>query len=65
MANLVFREALRSGPPGVPAAIFRVYRARMVLPYLGVTENSSIEEFKREVLTHPVFLVPAAGEASL
>ena len=56
-AALVFREALRSGPPGVPAAIFREYRARQVLPYLDVTENSSLEEFEREVLTHPVFLV--------
>src|ERR1700693_3273568 len=25
-AALVFREALRSGPPGIPAVIFRVYR---------------------------------------
>ncbi len=56
-AALVLREALRSGPPGVPAVIFRVYRALLVLPYLGVTENSSLEEFEREVLTHPVFLV--------
>lgn len=53
----VFRAALRSGPPGVPAAIFRVYRALLVLSYLNVTENSSLEEFEREVLTHPVFLV--------
>ena len=56
----VFREALRSGPPGIPAVIFRVYRALMVLPYLDVTENASLEEFEREVLTHPVFLVQPA-----
>ena len=61
-AALVFRDALRSGPPGVPAAIFRVYRARQVLPYLDVTENSSLEEFEREVLTHPDFLVQSASE---
>src|SRR5215472_7189380 len=61
-AALVFRAALRSGPPGVPAAIFRVYRASSVLPYLNVTENSSLEEFEREVLTHPVFLVQSASE---
>ena len=61
-AALVLREALRSGPPGVPAAIFRVYRARQVLPYLDVTENASLEEFEREVLTHPVFLVQSASE---
>jgi deazaflavin-dependent oxidoreductase (nitroreductase family) len=53
----IFREALRSGPPGIPPAIFRVYRANFVLPYLNVTENSSLEEFEREVLTHPVFLL--------
>ena len=58
----VLREALRSGPPGVPAVIFREYRARQVLPYLDVTENSSLEEFEREVLTHPVFLVQSASE---
>jgi deazaflavin-dependent oxidoreductase (nitroreductase family) len=61
-AALVFRAALRSGPPGVPAVIFRVYRALWVLPYLNVTENSSLEEFEREVLTHPVFLVQSASE---
>jgi deazaflavin-dependent oxidoreductase (nitroreductase family) len=61
-AALVLREALRSGPPGVPAVIFRVYRALMVLPYLDVTENSSLEEFEQEVLTHPVFLVQSASE---
>ena len=61
-AALVLREALRSGPPGVPAVIFRVYRALLVLPYLNVTENSSLEEFEREVLTHPVFLVQSASE---
>ena len=59
-AALVFREALRSGPPGVPAVIFRVYRALLVLPYLNVTENASLEDFEREVLTHPVFLLQPA-----
>ncbi len=56
-AALVFRNALRSGPPGVPAVVFRVYRTLQVLPYLDVTEHSSLEECEREVLTHPVFLV--------
>ena len=28
-----------------------------VLPYLNITENSSLEEFEREVLIHPVFLL--------
>lgn len=30
--------------------------------YLDVTENSSLEEFQCEVLTHPVFLVQSAPE---
>jgi len=59
-AALVFRAALRSGPPGIPAVIFRVYRSLLVLPYLNVTENSSLEEFEREVLAHPVFLLQSA-----
>ena len=56
----ILREALHSGPPGIPAVIFRVYRARFVLPYLNVTENASLEEFEREVLAHPVFLLQPA-----
>jgi deazaflavin-dependent oxidoreductase (nitroreductase family) len=59
-AALVFREALRSGPPGIPAVIFRVFRSLLVLPYLNVTEHSSLEEFEREVLVHPVFLLQPA-----
>jgi deazaflavin-dependent oxidoreductase (nitroreductase family) len=56
----IFREAVRSGPPGIPAALIRVYRSLFVLPYLNVTANSSLEEFEREVLTHPVFLLQSA-----
>jgi deazaflavin-dependent oxidoreductase (nitroreductase family) len=56
----IFREAVRSGPPGIPAVIFRGYRSLFVLPYLNVTENSSLEEFEREVLAHPVFLLQSA-----
>nr|HET6902589.1 nitroreductase/quinone reductase family protein [Ktedonobacteraceae bacterium] len=61
VAASIFRAALRSGPPGIPAPIFRVYRSLSVLPYLNVTENSSLEEFECEVLTHPVFLVQSAS----
>jgi F420H(2)-dependent quinone reductase len=60
VAAPIFREAVRSGPPGIPAAIFRGYRYLFVLPYLNVTANSSLEEFEREVLTHPVFLLQSA-----
>jgi deazaflavin-dependent oxidoreductase (nitroreductase family) len=56
----IFREAVRSGPPGIPAAVIRVYRYLFVLPYLNITANSSLEEFEREVLTHPVFLLQSA-----
>jgi len=56
----IFRESVRSGPPGIPAAIFRGYRYFLVLPYLNVTVDSSLEEFEREVLTHPVFLLQSA-----
>ena len=56
----IFREAVRSGPPGIPTALIRVYRSLFVLPYLNVTANASLEEFEREVLTHPVFLLQSA-----
>jgi deazaflavin-dependent oxidoreductase (nitroreductase family) len=56
----IFREAVRSGPPGIPAVLIRGYRSLFVLPYLDVTANASLEEFEREVLTHPVFLVQSA-----
>lgn len=40
-----------------PDAIFRGYRSLFVPPYLNVTMDSSLEEFEREVLTHPIFLL--------
>jgi hypothetical protein len=54
------REAVRTGPPGIPAVVIRWYRNLFVLPYLNVTVDSSLEEFEREVLTHPVFLLQSA-----
>jgi deazaflavin-dependent oxidoreductase (nitroreductase family) len=57
----IFRDAVRSGPPGIPDAIFRGYRSLVVLPYLNVTPNSSLEEYEREVATHPVFLLQSVG----
>ena len=56
----ILREALRFGPPGIPPVFIRVYRYFFVLPYLNVTLSSSLEEFEREVLTHPVFLLQSA-----
>ena len=56
----IFREAVCSGPPGIPDVLIRVYRSFFVLPYLNVTVDSSLEEFEREVLTHPVFLLQTA-----
>jgi len=58
----ILREAVRTGPPGIPAAIFRGYRSLFVLPYLNVTAKSSLEEYEREVLTHPVFLLQSVRE---
>ena len=57
VAAPIFRESVRSGPPGIPDVIIRVYRSLFVLQYLNVTVDSSLEEFEREVLTHPVFLL--------
>lgn len=48
-AALVLRESVRSG--GVPG---------FVGTYLSVNANSSLEEYEREVLTHPVFLLQSA-----
>jgi len=56
----IFREAVRTGPPGIPTVVIRLYRNLFVLPYLNVTVDSSLEEFEREVLTHPVFLLQSA-----
>jgi deazaflavin-dependent oxidoreductase (nitroreductase family) len=53
----VFREAVRSGPPGIPAVFVRMYIRFTLSRYLNVGVNASLEEFEREVLTHPVFLV--------
>jgi deazaflavin-dependent oxidoreductase (nitroreductase family) len=48
-AALVLRESVRAG--GGPG---------FVRDYLSVNANSSLEEFEREVLTHPVFLLQSA-----
>jgi deazaflavin-dependent oxidoreductase (nitroreductase family) len=56
----IFREAVRSGPPGIPDVVIRVYRSFFVLPYLNVNMDSSLEEYEREVLTHPVFHLQSA-----
>ena len=56
----VFREATRTGPPGIPAVFVRMYIRFTLSRYLNVGVNASFEEFEREVLTHPVFLVQSA-----
>ena len=45
-AALIFREAVRAGGGGA-----------FVRQYQNVTADSSLEEFEREVLTRPVFLL--------
>lgn len=57
VAAPILREALRSGPTGIPAVLVRVYRYFFVLPYLNVSMDSSLEEFEREAQTHPFFLI--------
>jgi hypothetical protein len=55
LAAPIFRAALHSGPPGIPAWGVRIYRRFFALPYLSVTLASTLEDFEREVRTHPVF----------
>ncbi len=57
LATPIFRAALLSGPPGIPAWGVRIYRRFFALPYLSVTLDSTIGEFEREVRTHPVFRI--------
>lgn len=49
-AALVLRESVRSGGA-----------LGFVRAYLNVTADSPLEEFEREVLTHPVFLLQTAN----
>ncbi len=56
----IFRGAVRTGPPGIPAMFVRKYIRFTLSRYLNVGVNASLEDFEREVLTHPVFLVQSA-----
>jgi hypothetical protein len=56
----ISREAVRTGPDGIPAVFVRMYRHFVLSSYLNVAVNASLEEFEHEVLTHPVFLVQSA-----
>ena len=56
----VFREAVRTGPPGIPAVFVRMYIRFTLSRYLNVAVNASLEEFEREALAHPVYLVQSA-----
>lgn len=53
----ILREGLRTGPPGIPTPIIRLYRRYFVLPYLNVDSDSSPDAFVREARTHPVFRI--------
>ena len=53
-------------PPEAAALVLRVSVQGSTVPgfvrnYLSVNANSSLEEFEREVLTHPVFLLQSAS----
>ena len=56
-AAVILREALRTGPPGIPRAMVYVYRRYAVLPYLDVKPGDPLVDFEREAETHPVFLL--------
>jgi deazaflavin-dependent oxidoreductase (nitroreductase family) len=53
----VFREAMRSGPEGIPAVFVRMYIRFTLSKYMTIAVDASLEDFEREVLAHPVFLV--------
>lgn len=59
-AGPILRYSLRSGPPGIPQPIVRVFRRFFVLPYLDVGMDSSDDEFVRAARHHPVFRVQPA-----
>lgn len=59
-AGPILRFSLRSGPPGVPRPIVRVFRRFFVLPYLDVDMGSSDDDFVRSARNHPVFRLQPA-----
>jgi deazaflavin-dependent oxidoreductase (nitroreductase family) len=56
-AGPILRISLQNGPPGIPRPIVRIFRRFFVLPYLDVDLNSSIDDFVRSAVNHPVFRV--------
>ena len=56
-AGPVLRFSLRSGPPGIPRLIVRIFRRFFVLPYLDVDMDSSADDCARSAVSHPVFIV--------
>jgi deazaflavin-dependent oxidoreductase (nitroreductase family) len=56
-AGPILRISLQSGPPGIPRPIVRIFRRFFVLPYLDVDLNSSVDDFVRSAVNHPVFRV--------
>jgi deazaflavin-dependent oxidoreductase (nitroreductase family) len=56
-AGPILRFSLRTGPPGIPRPIVRIFRRYAVLPYVDVDMDSSDDDFVRSALGHPVFQV--------
>lgn len=54
-AALIFREAARIGPDGVPPVFVRMYQRFVLSKYLTIAVDAPLEDFEREVLAHPVF----------
>jgi deazaflavin-dependent oxidoreductase (nitroreductase family) len=62
-AGPVLRSSLRSGPPGIPTPVVRVFRRFFVLPYLDVDMDSPDTDFVRAARSHPVFKVAPAVQS--
>jgi deazaflavin-dependent oxidoreductase (nitroreductase family) len=60
-AALVFKEAVRTGPPGMPARFVQSYNENTLSQYLNIPVDASLEEYEREVLRHPIFLLEHVG----
>ncbi len=61
----ILREAVHTGPPGIPVVFVRMYIHFTRSRYLNIGVNASLEEFEREGLTHPVFLVQCEMKGEL
>ncbi|GHO60965.1 nitroreductase/quinone reductase family protein [Ktedonobacter robiniae] len=64
-AARVFREAVRMGPDGIPPLFVSMYRHFVLSKYLSIAVDAPLEDFEREAVNHPVFLVTTAYNSPL